>query len=291
MNVDDLLRSSLHRTAEATAPVDDLLAATIARGRRHQRLRRGAAVCGSVATITAATAGGFAVANLGPDTSQSVTPGSTSGEPTGTPWWDSWPTGRHFGPVDRSFLAAARPQYDGEAQPESIDVWATGTAPDGTDWVLFTSPTTGHALQRLQGWNGEKDYGDGQETATPDLAWTSFASPTLAAHNDYRLEQEWLIVVGRPGTTSISYAADGKTFVPMDVRDGIGVVKIDGYIPQTAKVQLADESGVYATGTPYGAGPDPLASPSPTEGTEGGTPTMSPPDATARAQQMTSTHG
>jgi hypothetical protein len=294
MNVEELLRTSLHDEAQRVDPITDLLSSSVALGRRKQRVRRASLVSGSAVALAAVVGGGIAVANLSPDDRASVTPGTTGGSPSGsdaTPWWDTWPGTRHYGPIDKPFVASARPQYDGEQQPEQIDVWATGTMPDGTDWVMFTSPTTGHALQRVQGWNGEKDYADGQDVATPDMTWTSWTSPTLAAHNDYRTEQEWLIVVGRPGTTAISYAADGTTFTAMDVRDGIGVMKIDGYIPQTAKVQLADASGVYATGTPYGAGPDPLASPSPTEGTEGGTPTPTPPNATARAQRVTSKTG
>jgi hypothetical protein len=262
VNVDELLRSSLHSGAESTMPIDDLLGTTIARGRRRQRVRRAAAVGGSVMTVAALTGGAVAVASLGPDQTQSVTPGATAPSDTTTPWWQTWTTGRHNGPVNDTFLKAARPIYDPANPPEDITVWATGSMPDGTDWVMYTSPHSGNEIQWLQGWNGSPDYGESPNVETPDITWTSFESPTLAAHDDYTLEQQWLIVVGRPGTTTISYAANGTDFTPMDVHDGIGVLKINGYVPTQAKVQLSDASGVYATGTPYGAGPDPQASPS-----------------------------
>lgn len=293
MNVEEMLRTSLHGEADTVPPISDLLDRAVGRGRHKQRVRRAAAVGGSALTIAAVVGGGLAVANLGPDNRASVTPNSTAGSPTGAgtmPWWDTWTTGRHNGPVDQTFLTAAKPMYGNESQPEDIQTWATGSMPDGTDWVLFTSPTTGHALQWLQGWNGAPDYGESRQPVDRGMTWTSFESPTLAAHNDYRLEQQWLIVVGQPDTTAISYAADGSDFTAMDVHDGIGVMKIDGYLPTGARVQLSDPSGVYATGTPYGAGPDPQASP--TSGSAATTtPTASPSSGYARAQTAPASSG
>lgn len=288
MNVEELLRNSLHNEAGTAAPIDNLLDTSVTKGQRKQRLRRTAAVFGTVGAMGIVGAGAVVIANAGPNNSQVVKtmPGNdpTSSEPV-TPWWDTWTTDRHDGPIDQTFLTNAQPQYDGESTPEAIKVWATGSEPDGTDWVLFTSKTTGHQLQALQGWNGIQDYGQGLDSKQ-DMTWTSFASPTLASHNDYKLDEQWLIVVGRPGTTGISYAADGTNFTPIDVHDGIGVVKLPNGIPATSQVQLSDANGVYATGTPYGAGLDATTSPTPGDGAGSATPSATPGDGYAKPDSV-----
>lgn len=287
MNVEELLRTSLHGDAENAVPIAGLLEGSIARGRQRHRVRTAAAMGGSVAALATVAAAGVVIANAGPGNTQSVKaatggggdPTATSG--SGTPWWQTWTTDRHNGPVDQSFLDAARPTYGTETQPENIKVWATGSESDGTDWVMFTSATTGHQIEWLQGWNGVPDFGESTQTTTPDISWSSFTSPTLAEYNNYQHHQEFLIVVGRPGTTAISYAADGATYQPMQLHDGIGVLKIDGYIPLAAKVQLSDTTGIYATGTPVGAQADPTASASAPPSTATATATPTPTDGTA----------
>jgi hypothetical protein len=284
VNVEELLRQQLHSEADAVSPIDGLLETSTRLGRRKQLGRRTAVTASGIAAAAIVVAGSVVVADSGGGTTAKVTPatgGPSTAASDSSPWWQSWTTDRHFGPADQTFLTNARPTYDVSAGPEPITVWATGSEPDGTDWAMFTDPHDGHVIQWLQGWNGQPDFGDSTQNTTPGIDWTSFASPTLAAHNDYQLSQEWLIVVGKPGTTEVQYSADGTDFTPLDVQDGIAVVKIDGSIPGAARVQLSDANGVYATGTPFGAGADATSSsPSPGSGPGTATPSTTPGDAT-----------
>jgi hypothetical protein len=134
---------------------------------------------------------------------------------------------------------------------------------------MFTDPRNGHVMQWLEGRNNAPNYGENSGQVTPDVTWTSWTVPTQASQADSQAKlEEWLIVVGRPGTTTIDYSPDGSTWQPIDVQNGIGVMKVTtdtGFPPATAKVRLSDASGVYATGTPAGAGANqPSTPPSPT---------------------------
>lgn len=284
MNVEDLLRSSLHTEADTAAPIDNLLDTSVAKGQRKQRLRRTAAVVGTVGAMGIVGGGAVVVANLGADNSQTlkVHPGSdgTSSEP-GTAWWQTWTTDRHDGPVDQTFLDNARPDYGEGAGPEAIKVWASGSESDGTDWVMFTSASTGHKVQWLQGWDGSPDYGEGAGTEDPGLTWSSFSTPTKAAHDSATDLQQWLIIVGRPGTKEIDYSPDGQDWTALEVHEGIAVYKVPGgFPPATAKVRLGDENGLYATGTPAGAGAGNQTSPPPDASA---TPTATPGNGSAEA--------
>jgi hypothetical protein len=286
VNVEELLRRELRTDADTVAPIDDLLDRATRRGRRKLLARRAGIVVVGVAMAGVVASGSLLIANrIGAGGQQVVRPAAGGGTTaSGQPWWQTWTTGRHDGPLDRTFLTNARPTYDGTQGPEPIKVWATGTEPDGTDWVMFTDPHDGHRIQWLQGWNGQPDYGEGMPDAKPGMTWTSFSSPTLAAHDSDAVTDQWLIVVGKPGTTSIEYAADGVDYTPLTVHDGIAVLRTTGFAPATAKVRLSDSTGVYATGTPYDAGAsDPSTSPSPDGSPGTATPTPTPGDGVSTA--------
>lgn len=289
MNVEDLIRSSLREGADSAELIPDLHETAIARGRRRRSARRASIAGGAVFSIAAFAAGGVVIADNtggGHHVIQS-SDSTTSQQVIADPWWQTWTVGRHNGAVDPNFLANAQPTYDGETQPEQIKAYANGTLPDGTDWVMFTDQSNPHVMQWLQGWDGQPDFGESTQSVTPDITWTSWSTPTLAAHDDASVNQQWLVVVGQPGTTEIDYSPDGTTWQPMDIEDGIAVMKVTtatGFPPATAQVRLSDASGVYATGTPVGAGagdPVPSVSPTPGEATPTATPTSIETPATA----------
>ena len=276
MNVDDLIRAGLHDIAEEVTPYPGLYADAVRRGRRHRAVRRTATASSAVLAVAAIAAG--AVQLSGSDGTQTVSPSDSAQQVVTSPWWQTWTPNRLDGGLSQAFLTAARPTYDVNAGPEPITVYAGGTLPDGTQWVMFTDPTNRHVMQWLQGWDDNPNFGESTQTVTPDVSWTSWAIGTRAAHNDSLNDGRWLIVVGRPGTTSIDYSPDGTTWQPMTVDNGIGHLKIEGgFPPAAALVRLSDASGVYATGTPESAGagqPDPSASP--TSGGDAPTPTATP---------------
>lgn len=284
MTIEDRLRNGLHDAADGVAPIPDLPDAAIQRGRRRRTVRRVTTAGGVVLSVAAiGTTGAVVANNTGGGSSHKLGVGSHN---VGTqhvvadPWWDTWTTDRYYGRVDPAFLAAARPIYDRAAGPEKISVYAAGTNPDGLQWVMFTDPHDGYVMQWLEGHNNAPSYGESSGQVTPDLTWTSWTVPTEATQsNGAATVEEWLIVVGRPGTTTIDYSPDGTTWQPIDVEHGIGVMKVathTGFPPASAKVRLSDAGGVYATGTPAGAGADANPSDSPPPGTGDATPTPTP---------------
>jgi hypothetical protein len=268
MNTDDLVRSGLHDLADEAIYSPDLYRVVVQRGRRRQTVRRATAASGAILTVAAVAGVGVVVAdNTGGGSSQKVVPADDQDQAAPQPWWQTWTTDRYDGGIDQAFLTAARPIYDPASTPEDISVYAAGTTPDGSQWVMFTDPHDGHVMQWVQGWDDAPDFGESTGPATPDITWTSWTTPTLAAHNSINDTQQWLIVVGRPGTTEIDYSPDGTSWQPMDVENGIAVMKITtstGFPPADSQVRLSDADGVYATGAPAGSGVDPNPTDSPT---------------------------
>ncbi|HVY10770.1 MAG TPA: hypothetical protein VHB18_11580 [Mycobacteriales bacterium] len=269
MNVEDLVRDGLRDAAEQAAPIADLHLTAIRRGRQRRAVRRATATGGVVLTVAAIAGVGILVTNnTGGAGHHVLQPASGGGngqqQVVADPWWQTWTVGRHDGAVDPHFLAAAAPTYDTASGPEKIKVWAAGTTGDGTQWALYSDESSPHVMQWLQGWDGSPDFGESDQKVVPDLSWTSWTIPTRDSHDGVPNITEWLIVVGRPGTTSIDYSTDGTTWQPMNVQDGIAVMKLTtatGFPPAAAKVRMADAKGVYATGVPAGAGVDPYADP------------------------------
>ncbi|HWA66201.1 MAG TPA: hypothetical protein VG899_07515 [Mycobacteriales bacterium] len=256
MNVDDLLRSGLRDLADEAGEFPDLHHVVVQRGRRRRTVRRATAAGGAVLTVAAVAGIGVVVAgDTGGGSSAVVTP--LAGDSTAAaPWWQTWQADRHDGPVDQTFLDAANHSYEATSGGGPIDVYATGTTPDGTDWVMFTDSTQPDVVQWLQGWDGAPDFGTSTGDVVPAMTWSSFATPTRAGHDMVGGDvPHWLVVVGRPGTTEIDYSPDGTSWTALPLQDGVGVIKIaDGYPPATALVRLSDATGVYATGTPDGSG-------------------------------------
>jgi hypothetical protein len=261
MNVEDIVRSGLNEVAGEAAPIPDLYSSAFRRGRRRRMTRRIATAGGVSLTVAAIVGAGAIMANgTGGSGSHKLHPlgqGAGVQHVVADPWWDTWTTDRYYGGITPAYLAAARPTYDVAAGPEKIDVYAAGTTPDGTQWAMFTDQSTPHVMQWLQGWDNNPDFGESSGQVTPDATWTSWTIPTRASHDGSPNLEEWLIVVGRPGTTGIDYSADGVTWHPMDLQHGIGLKKLTtptGFPPAAAKVRLTDASGVYATGAPASAG-------------------------------------
>jgi hypothetical protein len=262
MNADDILRSGLHDLADEVAEFADLHRVAVQRGRRRRSVRRATAAGSAVLSVAAVAGVGVVVAdNAGGDHRVVQTGDSGTQKVIADPWWEAWPQNRHDGPVDSTFDNYVITHTQAESVVPIL--YAAGTEPDGTDWAMYLADHD--QLFWMQGWNGQPDYGQEPPGADPGMTWTSWTTPTRAAHDSDTNDQQWLIIVGRPGTTQIAYSADGTTWTPLDVQDGIAVTLIEhGFPPATAQVRLSDASGVYAQGVPEGAGADVEPSTSPT---------------------------
>src|SRR4051794_1434937 len=93
------LRDHLRADADALPVPDDLLTASLRRGRRKRLAHRMGAAAGASVLVVGAAAGGYVAANAGGehDTLQPANGGNP-----GTAW-PTWPLNRHFGPVDEGF--------------------------------------------------------------------------------------------------------------------------------------------------------------------------------------------
>lgn len=288
MNVHEIVRSALHDAADQVAPIPDLPAVAIERGRRRRAARRVATAGGLVLSVAVIASAGVVVAGHTGGHGATIRPagqGDGAQQVIADPWWDTWTTNRYDGHVDPAFLQAIRPTYDTGAGPGKITVYAAGTTADGNQWAMSTDPTEGHRIEWWQGRDNKPLVGDVPDEINPDLTWTSWSMPTQSAENGTSGNQQWLIVVGRPGTTEIDYSPDGATWRPLETRNGIAVTYFaHGFPPATARVRLSDAAGVYATGTPTGAGAgeSPSASSTPASSSTP-TPTATPSSITAPA--------
>jgi hypothetical protein len=230
----------------------DLAVQATARGRRRRRTHRTALVACALAAMGAAISGLVILHGGGSQPDRLQVAGAGGSAPS--PWWQTWPTGRHYGAANKSFLEAIRPRYDGEQSPEQIRVYAAGTTPDGTNFALFTDQRQPHVAQWMQGWFGHPNFG-APSPVSATVEWMWFASPNPAEGSTTASADaihEWLIVVGRPGTTRIEYSPAGANAVELEVRDGIGVIELArGLPPKTASVRLFDSKGEYSSGRLY----------------------------------------
>ncbi|HVT20324.1 MAG TPA: hypothetical protein VHE57_02895 [Mycobacteriales bacterium] len=261
MNVEDLVRERLHQAAEQIPPIADLPASAVEQGRRRRALRR-AAVMGGVAMAVAVSGGAVALVHNGGG-SRSVIRVSTAppthcpndGAKGGAPWWDAWADTRQQGRIDSSLVAAASRYWYGVSKPpEPLCVYAGGTTPDGSTWIMYTASHAPHLMQWLQGLDGLDIDGHYEQTAVPDRTWSAFLAESVAGPHELWQEHRWLIIVGKPGTTQIDYSDDGSTWRPLQTHDGIAVAYVaQDRPPAASRIRLHDKQGVYAEGTPPGA--------------------------------------
>lgn len=253
MPVEDLLREFFTREADRQPSPTGLYQRALADGMRLRRRRRGGQLAGCVILAGAAAtavilAPGWAAgsqrahgpANPGAPLTGTSSP-SSSASPAAAPWWQTWPTGRSYGtPPSSAFLAALDPGAD-------VQVYADGTLPDSEEFAMYLDPATGHAVQYDQGWGNSPDYGTGDSSADPQLNDYIIQLPSTATAQGQTGNSTWAIVIGRPGTTTISYSINGGPWQPMHVSNGIGVLaRASGQPAGLVVLRFVDASGQYA---------------------------------------------
>lgn len=243
--LDELIRDVLHDDVAALSEPADLAQRSMRLGRRMRHRRQvglAAAALGSAAVLVG---GSLAIADHVGGRPSTVATVSTADQPQ-TPWWKAWPKGRVYS-------AAPGAEFVKTPPLDTSAIYASGTMPDGTDFALYLDPSESnpHQAQFLQGWNNVVDFGEAAgegPQAGPDATYISLESPTIQAGRDDVGSSQWLVVVGQPGTTSASYSADGTTWQPMTVDNGIAVLQLPGIAPRGAEIQLSDAGGQYVDG-------------------------------------------
>jgi len=244
-DLDELIREVLTTDAQTQLQPDGLTERSMRLGQRLRHRRRLGLAAAALGSVTALVAGSLVIADHVGGHPSNVATVSTADQPQ-TPWWTAWPKGRVYSAAPGAEFMTAPPL-------DTSKIYASGTLPDGTDFVAYLDPSESdpHQPQFLQGWNDIVDFGEAAgegPQAGPDATYLSLESPTYQTGRDNVGTTQWLVVVGQPGTTSASYSADGSTWQPMAVDDGIAVLQIPGIAPRGARIQLSDASGEYMNG-------------------------------------------
>jgi len=257
--IDELVRETLTADAETHHATGDLAARSIATGRRIRRRRQAGIATVSLASVAMIVGGSLAIAGVTGHDSRNTDSisvghhgggkpnGGTVSKPAAKPWWKSWSTDRAYGdPPSPAFVTAA-------TSGGPATVYASGTMPDGTEFVAYTvNGDRHHVAEYTQGWNNSPDFGQAAgegPTAGATAQYLTVESPTAVSGGESgHGTSQWLIVVGRPGTTRASYSADGKTWQATDVQDGIAVLRLPSQAPPTAQIKLGDDIGEYVVG-------------------------------------------
>lgn len=262
--LDELINHALADEAATHDQLADLAFRSIKSGRAFRRRRRVAMVSAVVASCAALVSGSIVIAESVGSRDQ-VLQTKPAGQPSGhasrsghqaagqvhsVPPWSSWPADRVFGTKpSAAFLSDV---------PVDATLLASGTMPDGMDFRIASLPHSQQPIDDLYGFGNERIFGDEPATGSPEYRPRApyFAMLTMTAGTwDHGQEDGndgfWLIVVGQPDTTTAAYSADGQAWQPMQLQQGIAVLKLDdptAAIPQTARLRLADLKGTYADG-------------------------------------------
>lgn len=258
--IDELVRETLTSDAATHHAPADLAPRSMAAGRWLRRRRQAGVAAVSLVSVAGVVVGSLALsgalgggdkaivtpAHHGPGKHQSVTHhGSSATDSSTGPWWSDWKTDRVYG--DKP----AQAFFDAVAPGDTITVYASGTTSDGTDFAMYVDKSTGDPRSQIwqQGWNDQPDFGQPGASPVPDAGYSAFESPTLATHEKTNGTAQWLIVVGNPDTTNVAYSPDGTQWQPMDVENGIAVLKLPSAAPAGAQIRLASDTSRYYDGT------------------------------------------
>lgn len=243
--IDELIRDVLSADAAAQPQPADLAARSMKMGQRIRRRRHVGLSVAAVTAVVAMVGGSVAISDaVGHRSTEAVI--SPAAQP-GTPWWKAWSTTRVFGtkPSD-AFL--------NDPSVGNGTIYASGTMTDATNFVVFQTQRDAaedHIAEYTQGWNNVPDFGQAVSEgpkAGADAEYLTLESPTFQSGQASNGSSQWLVVVAKPDTTAASYSADGTTWQPMQVQNGIAVLELPGIAPQTSQIRLSDAAGQYVEG-------------------------------------------
>ena len=255
-DIEQLIRGALAEDADSQPAPTDLVSVARRRGRQLRRLHR--ASVGALASAAAVAAVVVAISVVVPSgrnvlsdrnlpaagnrggasglSSRQPTPLPTAAEETPVNWNEEWTTGRVFG-------TAASPAFLAKVAPgEQLTVYASGHAPDGSTFVMYTTPDQpGHSWWQ-QGFNSRTpEYGtDGDFSC--DGQCNVFEYPTVQTYQG-KATTQWLVVATKPGVSAVSFSPEGNSWQPMDFRDGIALLQLPGISPWSAEIHLTLSNG------------------------------------------------
>lgn len=258
--LEELVRSALASDAESQFTPTNLVGSAIQRGRRLKRVRRASA--GAFASAVAVSAVILAVnvvspssrtvpaagnpGNIGvtastpPPPSRPPSPSDASAPPdvsqTPPDWNHNWPTGRAFG-------SAAGPALLARVAPgEPLTVYASGHAPDGSTFVMYTMADRPSEAQWQQGFDSTTpDFGDNGAFSC-DGQCNVFQYPTVETHAG-KATTQWLVAATAPDVIGVSYSSDGQAWQPMLFADGIALLQLPGISPRSAEIRVLLSAG------------------------------------------------
>ena len=247
-DLERVLRETLSEDAASQHYPVDLVSSATKRGRRATRVRWAGTTASAVAAIgvtvavvvavptndNVPTAGGFT--ELSVPTSSAPSPVNSIADTASADWWLSWPTGRVFG------SAASATFVTRVAHGQPLTIFASGHAPDGSTFVMYTTPDQPDVADWVQGFDAmNPDFGEeGQFCGEGQCIF--FEYPTVATHNGTATTQ-WLVAATAPGIVAVSYSSDGTSWQPMDLRDGVALLQIPRLATYSARLRLTSSNG------------------------------------------------
>lgn len=249
-SLDEQIRDALSQEAADHHQPADLAGQSILAGgalRRRRHIAMGAVAAVSCAALVASS---LAIADeVGGDNGvQQIVP--ATGSNNRVPAWSTWRPNRVYGErPSPGFLSHL---------PANETLLASGTIADGTEFWIASVRHSATPIDDTFGFGTEPVFGDEPGDGAPQYRRHApyFAIETMSAGTwddgkEDGADGFWLIVVGQPDTITASYSADGHTWQPMDVQQGIAVVKVDrstAGIPSDARLRLGDQEGTYVDG-------------------------------------------
>lgn len=219
--IDDELRSMFTSRADVLTPAADPLAGIERRATRMRRNRIAASVAGTALAVSAIA---VAVPAVLPDSSTgSRTPtyadsaqpsAEASPEPGLAPSSPvDWATRGAATPDALAFTRAAYARAVGASDVDLHLVW--GGSPDGGPQVLLATATASGTTEVVVAYYAED--GEKRLVSHEPLAASSRQLNRVVSPGD----EPYVVAVGEPGTTGISYAVDGGSAQPEQVTDGV----------------------------------------------------------------------
>lgn len=248
-DLDELIREVLSTDAQTQLQPDGLTERSMQLGRRLRQRRRFAFASAALGSVAALVAGSLAISDaVTRSSNQVVAPAGQLGHrdlhPVGP--WRSWARDRAYG---------TKLSEQSLTDVPASQLLAGGTMTDGIQFKIYATDQNAMPVSDIFGFSDQPIFGDnpgeGSPQYRPDAPYFAIEAMTATTWDHGNEDQgtgQWLIVAAQPGTTSASYSADGTTWQPMLLQNGIAVLQLPAIAPRGAQLELSDAQGPYVDG-------------------------------------------